>query len=115
MSGTVPKTDHRLSAVHWTTPISGKPSRLTCACSWEYEAMPDRGLPDPHEPFVREWLAHRKAVGAPLAAKGAGPGWGRMSLKPDTEYVTALGTSKLSARERGLMGAASKRKKRAAA
>lgn len=82
MTGTSSRhTGHHLSAVRFTTPISGRPSRLVCECSWSFEALPDLAFPDPHEPHNRAYLAHRRAVGVPLLSQGAGPGWRRMELE----------------------------------
>lgn len=115
MVGTAARhTGHHLTLVHWTTPISGKPSRLECECSWSFEALPDLALPDPHEIHNRAYLAHRAVVKAG-PARVAGEGWTRMAIERDTEYSTALGRTKLSPQERGRMGAEVNRRKRAAA
>lgn len=107
MSTHGPSTGHRVSdkpgGIHF--PLTNTPGHVTCmGCGVTVEAMPDPYL-DRWETLQTLWVQHRSL--RPAAGRKGHPS---REATP-TAYVTALGTSKLSAAERGRMGVAAKRKK----
>lgn len=92
--------------------ISFRHGLIDCTCGTAVASI--RG--DTPDDLSDAWLAHRRAVGAGSAtANGAAYAHGDEAYEYGRDYPTAIGTSKLSARVRGLMGVAAKRKKRSAA
>lgn len=97
-------TTHIIAETYFPPLTAGIPGWLTCSCEVTLTVWPDPKLSDIWELMDKAWLAHRRSPGTRPIDAPVGGGW-------QSEFRTAIGTSRLSAAERGRMGAEAKRRK----